>query len=172
MLACGDSSGSLFLYDIQQHNQVQLPLEFSGHAAELTCVSWSAFNQDTLATCSDDLSMRVWQLNRDPVSWQHTKDANPGIGSICPESISLQIPLLTNPFIPPLFLPSDMSTTIANLSSDASSSRSVDENEPPAHIEPEEQVQIQVAEQSCAQEQPVSKRQRKSGSITDFFRRI
>ena len=41
-----------------------LPYVLEGHSSEVTGAAWCASEPNTVATCSDDCSLRVWKVDR------------------------------------------------------------------------------------------------------------
>ncbi|KAI0241684.1 hypothetical protein L0F63_005081 [Massospora cicadina] len=59
-LAAGSTQAAVQIWDT--HHPAKAPLSFVGHAADVTCVTWSAQSIQSLASCSDDRTIRVWRL--------------------------------------------------------------------------------------------------------------
>lgn len=60
-LLTGSSSNAAFIWDLlpSKRNVTQL----YSHDGHVSCVAWSQSSNTTVATCSDDLSVRIWSAN-------------------------------------------------------------------------------------------------------------
>ena len=64
-LMSGSSSGRTFLWDLHTNRP---PLVLKGHEMECCGVSWSKHDPGLIATCSDDMTVRVWNAGIHPNS--------------------------------------------------------------------------------------------------------
>ena len=79
MLLSGSTSGELFLWSIE--NPDVEPLILFGHKDEATCVSWSPLN-DEIASCSDDMTVKLWHVERDEARIDKLKMEIPNLGLV------------------------------------------------------------------------------------------
>ncbi|KAI9095511.1 WD40-repeat-containing domain protein [Phlyctochytrium arcticum] len=68
-VATGSSDSGLYIWDTKCHplRQDKPPLILRSHLSEVTGVSWSKTDLEELGSCSDDSTIRVWQIKPDYV---------------------------------------------------------------------------------------------------------
>ena len=63
-LLAGDNSVKIFHFDGEQCNL--LHAQHKAHLQDVNCVAWHPTDSGTLASCSDDGSIRIWKFHADP----------------------------------------------------------------------------------------------------------
>ncbi|OUM68203.1 hypothetical protein PIROE2DRAFT_58269 [Piromyces sp. E2] len=62
-IASGSSDNHVYIWDITApHRQ---PIKLKGHENEVTAVSWCPIDIKQMVTCSDDTSIRIWNMNHE-----------------------------------------------------------------------------------------------------------
>ncbi|KAJ1928846.1 hypothetical protein IWQ60_001698 [Tieghemiomyces parasiticus] len=61
-LASGSTTGDIYVWSLHQPSSLA-PVVLQSHRREVSAVSWSQARANTLASCSDDCSLRVWEIN-------------------------------------------------------------------------------------------------------------
>jgi WD40 repeat protein len=61
-LLSGSSSSESFLWDVSDSHYGTV-YKFASHDREVSCVAWHAAYPDTLGTCSDDGTVRLWRAD-------------------------------------------------------------------------------------------------------------
>ncbi|KAJ1927571.1 hypothetical protein IWQ60_002828 [Tieghemiomyces parasiticus] len=61
-LASGSTTGDIYVWSLHQPLSLA-PVVLQSHRREVSAVSWSQARANTLASCSDDCSLRVWEIN-------------------------------------------------------------------------------------------------------------
>jgi WD40 repeat protein len=64
-LLTGSSDSNAFIYPLNYKNRINVIKLESAHQNEVTCVAWSPHDINQLMTCSDDNSIRVWNVKHD-----------------------------------------------------------------------------------------------------------
>ncbi|KAJ3146655.1 hypothetical protein HDU89_006127 [Geranomyces variabilis] len=62
-IASGSSDNGLYVWELGHPEKP--PLVLRGHTGEVTGVSWNRSDLGTLASCSDDASVRIWKVDMD-----------------------------------------------------------------------------------------------------------
>ncbi|ORX64749.1 WD40 repeat-like protein [Anaeromyces robustus] len=62
-IASGSSDNHVYIWDITAPHRA--PVKLKGHENEVTAVSWCPIDIKQMVTCSDDTSIRIWNMNKE-----------------------------------------------------------------------------------------------------------
>jgi len=62
-IASGSSDNNVYIWDITAPHRS--PVKLKGHENEVTAVSWCPIDIKQMVTCSDDTSIRIWNMNEE-----------------------------------------------------------------------------------------------------------
>ncbi len=84
----GSSDFNAYLYStnvncmVNEFREKMPVIMLKGHTNEVTCVDWNPFDSNQLVTCSDDNTMRVWNVRRDMCE-EKSNECNFSIAETC-----------------------------------------------------------------------------------------
>jgi hypothetical protein len=86
MILSTSSNGNLYMWELGR--QSAEPLIFLGHRKESTGIAWSNYSPETVATCSDDMQVIIWDIERDEALLSRKKQENLICGFVDPYSVN------------------------------------------------------------------------------------
>ena len=94
MLISASSSGASFMWPLtaRYNDKKQHVVKLMGHDREATSVSWSQFDSNCIATSADDMSVRIWKIERDFAALIGPTARNMSAGIGYSELISIENP--------------------------------------------------------------------------------
>ena len=78
-IVSGSCDADVYIWDVK--HPLLAPLCLKGHSREATDVKWCPTDLSTLASCSDDTTVRVWKLNQCRHHYESENDADAYFGS-------------------------------------------------------------------------------------------